>query len=361
MKKLIALILTVILLAASLVSCSKPPEFSEIEGRLRELIEASYEINELFFGEGLPTYERAYDPKDAMEILRADDGSRVTYYYELADEGLGRVVAYRVATLTYSYAQILDAPDEAREAIFEDAEQGIYVYAVDYTPAENAQKPEKIENIRDELENTITYYYEFTDATLGRMVAHRTSDVGYTYVQVTTAPDASRKALYENAADGVYAYEIPYVEPTYELYYTAKDPYDYDYVRNDAKYLTIASMQEAAEKVYSRDYLKAIYLTLFEGAAVNDNESLDNLSARYFEYTDDTGMSSLMKSNTYKPLVTEKRIFDLTTAEIVRPKRKNFVTIRVESYLESTPDRRETIKLTMILQDGVWMLDSGTY
>ena len=68
-----------------------------------------------------------------------------------------------------------------------------------------------------------------------------------------------------------------------------------------------------------------------------------------------------MQSNTYEPLVTERRIFDLATAQIVRPKRSDFVTVSVESYLESKPNERVTVKLTMILQDGVWLLDSGTY
>ena len=361
MKKIIALLLIALMLTASLTSCGKPPEFSEIEGRLRELIEASYEINEVFFGEGLPTYERVSDPKNSMQILRAEDGSRVTYYYELTDEGLGRVVAYRVSTLAYSYAQILSEPDTAREAIWTDAEQELYVYAVDYTPREDAPKPEKIENVKDEQAGTITYYYELTDETLGRLVAHRTSDVGYSYVQVLAEKDTTREAIFEDAEKGAYAYEIAYTEPTYDFYYTDSDPHDYDYVQDDAKFHTIAEMKEAAEKVYSRDYLSAIYLGLFEGTGISDNEDLDHLSARYYEYTDDYGAMSLMKSNTYEPLVTEKRIFDLATAEIVRPKRKNFVTISVESYLESTPDRRETVKLTMILQDGVWMLDSGTY
>ena len=362
MKKLIALILTAIMLTASLTSCGKPPEFSEIEGRLRELIEASYEINEIFFGNGLPTYERVSDPKNSMQILRSEDDSRVTYYYELTDEALGRVVAYRVATLAYSYAQILTEPDAAREAIWTDAEQGLYVYAVDYTPSENASKPGKIENRKDEQAGTITYYYyELTDETLGRLVAYRTSDIRYTYVQVLTASDPTREAVFEDAEKGAYAYEIAYTEPTYDFYYTSSDPHDYDYVRDDAKFHSIAEIKEEAEKVYSKEYLAAIYLGLFEGTGLGDNESLDHLTARYYEYTNDYGEVSLMKSNTYQPLVSEKRIFDLSTAKIVRPKRKNFVTIEVESYLESTPDRRETVKLTMILQDGVWMLDSGTY
>ena len=283
MKKLIAFLLCAIMLTASLTSCGRAPEFSEIEGRLAELIEASYEINDIFFGEGLPVYERVNDPKNNMKIIQNEDGSRV-YYYEIADKGLGRVIAYRTA---------FNAP--------------------------------------------------------------------YTYVQVLTAPDATREAIYENADEKVYAYMIPYTEPTYDFYYDATDPVDYDYVRADAKYISITAIKEEAEKVYSKDYLSAIYLALFEGTPINDNETLKNLSARYYEHADDYGSVSLMKSNTYEPLISEKRIFDLSTAEIVRPKRKNFVTIEVESYLESRPQNRETIKLTMILQDGQWMLDSGTY
>ena len=283
MKKLIAFLLCVMMLTVSLTSCRKPPEFSEIEARLAELIEASYEINEIFFGSGLPTYERVSDPKNNMQIIQNEDGSR-TYYYELLDEELGRVIAYRT-----SY--------------------------------------------RDP----------------------------YAYVQVLTAPDPTREAIYENADEKTYAYAISYTEPTYEFYYNDTDPTDYDYVRVDAKYLSISAIKEAAEQVYSKDYLSAIYLGLFEGTAINDDASLKNLSARYYEHADDYGSVSLMKSNTYEPLITEKRIFDLSTAEIVRPKRHNFVTIKIESYLESQPQNRETVKLTMILQDGVWMLDSATY
>lgn len=287
MKKLIALLLCAVMLVATsmaLTSCGRAPEFSEIEGRIAELIEASYEINEIFFGEGLPTYERVNDPQDNLKTLREEGSDRIIYYYEIHDEGLGRVIKYRVG-----------------------------------------------------------YRGEFT------------------YVQVLTAPDPTREAVYANEEEKAYAYVIPYTEKEYDYYYKSTDPHDYDFVRHDAKYISISAIKEQAEKVYSKDYLSAVYLGLFEGTPINDNESLKNLSARYYEHTSDDGSVTLMKSNTYKPLVTEKRIFDLSTAEIVRPKRRNFVTVSVESYLESQPQNRETIRLTMILQDGVWMLDSGTY
>lgn len=358
MKKIIALLLCIVMLAIPLASCGRVPEMSELEGRLAELIEASYEINELFFGEGLPTYERVTDPKNGMKTIRTEDGSRVTYYYELTDEGLGRVIAYRVATLGYSFAQVLEEKDDTREAIWQDTEKGLYAYAVEYSYEK--QSTDKVETIKDEAKGKITYYYELTDETLGRVVAHRTSDLSYTYVQVLKAPDPTRIAVYENADEGAYAYVVPYTEKVYELYYTSDDPTDYDYVRNDADYLSIQAMKDKAETVYSKDYLSGIYQTLFDGIASED-ESLKGLEPRYYEYADDYGSLLLMKSNTYEPLIREKRIFDLSTAEIVRPKRKNFVTISIESYMESTPDRRETVKLTMILQDGVWMLDSATY
>ena len=69
----------------------------------------------------------------------------------------------------------------------------------------------------------------------------------------------------------------------------------------------------------------------------------------------------LMKSNTYEPLVKERRMFDLDTAEVVKPSNKKYITISVESWLESTPDNRQTIRLSLILENGKWMLDSGTY
>ena len=358
MKKIIVLLICLVMTATSVVSCGRVPEFEEIEDELATLIEQSYEINEMFFGEGLPTYERVSDPRNNMKTLRTPDGSRVTYYYELSDEELGRVFAYRTVTMTYSFAQILDAPDDTREAIYADEEAGVYAYAIDYTHEKTSD--DKVETIKDEEAGKLTYYYELTDETLGRVVAHRTSDLGYTYAQVLKSPDETRTAVSAADAARAYAYVVPYTEKTYELYYTDTDPQDYDYVRADADYLSVAEMKEKAESVYSDDYLATVYQSLFEGISSED-ENLKGLDPRYYEHTDDYGNVYLMKSNTYEPLIREKRIYDLSTAEIVRPKRKNFVTISLESYLESTPDARQTVKLTLILQDNGWRLDRATF
>ena len=88
-------------------------------------------------------------------------------------------------------------------------------------------------------------------------------------------------------------------------------------------------------------------------------------------------MNCLPKSADFSPFFVEKtkitpaaeiiglkekaRLFDFSTAEIVRPANKKFVTIEIDSYLESNPQSIQRIRLSMVLQDGVWMLDSATY
>ena len=52
MKKFISLLLAAILLTLTVTSCGAGvPDVEEIKPRLTELIEASYEINDIFFGE----------------------------------------------------------------------------------------------------------------------------------------------------------------------------------------------------------------------------------------------------------------------------------------------------------------------
>ena len=64
MKKIIA-VLSLILAAVLLAGCSAAPETEEIRTIAEELIEASYEINDIFFGEGLPAITR--DSEFAIE------------------------------------------------------------------------------------------------------------------------------------------------------------------------------------------------------------------------------------------------------------------------------------------------------
>ena len=293
MKKRVLSALMCILMLCSVIlafnSCSRAPEYVEIEARLKELVEASYSINKVLFGEGLQTYERIYDKTVSSYEVHGE-----YYYYELKDDTLGKIIAYRTIT------------------------------------------PKKDEN--------------------GKLITE------FSYVQVLKEAVDGKTAVYEDAASNTYCYAIEYEEKKYDFYYSSDDPETYDYVRSDSEYVSIAEIKAAAEKVYSKGYLEqAVYVALFTGAVASDDLSLDSLSARYIEYAADGLGTVLMQSNTYEPLITETRVFDFSTATMVRPSNKKIVSISIESYLPSAPEKRITVTLTLAKQDGEWFLDSGTY
>ena len=289
MKKIICLCMCLLLLVPTLTSCSKPPEYGEIEERFQALIEQSYAINELFFGKGMETYERVWDPMSTLKIHTTTD----------------------------------------------------------------PKDPEK--EIR-------AYYYELKDPTLGRVLAFRTSySDPYAYLQVLEKEDTARTPYYvsENGKSFYYLLEN-YEEPKYELYYDVNDPADYDYVRMDAPYHSINEIKAAAEQVYSPDFLHSRYDNLFVGTA-GLTDSVVGLSARYIEYTASDGAVYLMQSNTFEALVTERRIYDFSTVKMVKPSNKKYVTLELDSYLESNPAKIVRVRVSMQLVDGQWYLDTPTY
>ena len=283
--------LCLLLLVPLFASCSKPPEYSEIEDRFRELVEASGEINMIFFGTGLETYERITDPKSTTDVV-------------------------------------------VEESVAEDGT----------------------------IKKIYHYFYKVPDKSYEKVYAYRKSYLDdYIYLSVLSEPDSTKTPFYENAEESVYAYVIEgYAEPEYEFFYDSTDPADYDYVRLNGDYQNVADIKAAAEKVYSSDYLKSIYESMFIGS-VSASDKVEGLSARYIEYADDMGNISLMKSNKYDPFITEIREFDFSTAKIVRPANAEYVNIQIESYLPSKPAERLTVRLSMILENGQWMLDSATY
>ena len=278
MKKLLAAALCAVMMLLCFSSCSKAPEFSEIEDRLCELIEASYGVNDVLFGEGLEVYPKVYE--NEFQPYRV--GDKLYYYYTLTDEELGEIYVYKT-----TYQQIKK------------------------------------------------------------------------YLQKTSIKDTSKEAVYE--ADGYFYYEIEYTEPTYDFYYRKDtDPAGYSYVKLDSEYGSIELIKMYAETVYSEDYLSGIYEMLFTGAVVSEDAS-GARGARYLNYEDPNGDVWLMSSDEYTPLIKDKRIYDMSTAKIIKPSNDTLVNIQIESYLEKTPDVRVKVTLSMVKQDGRWMLDSATY
>jgi hypothetical protein len=61
-------------------------------------------------------------------------------------------------------------------------------------------------------------------------------------------------------------------------------------------------------------------------------------------------------------MIKGKRVYDFSTAKVVKPGSSDFANVEIESYLEGEPDKRITVTLSLIKQsDGQWYLDSATY
>ena len=349
MKKILIIALCVIMTALSLTSCSRPPEYSEIEDRLKELIEASYEVNELLFGDGLEVYEKVYEPEI---LLYRDASDRIYYYYVIDDEELGKIYAYKNTDVLYFVSS--NSQKDGEEYVYLD-DNGNYYYQIEYN---GSDMEKEVSTYEDKKSGQKYYFYVIEDENIGKVYEYRLQTVKYLIRSAEQKSD--EELIYEDKDKGHFYYYIDYKEKEYELYYTEDTPAGYSYVRVDEKYTSVEQIKEAAEKVYSKQYLEGVSEMLFTGAVVSDDAS-GSLGARYYNYTDENGTVWFMESDEYQPLIKEKRIYDLSTAKIVRPGNSRFANIEVETYLEGSPEKRVTVKLSIIKQDdGQWYLDSFT-
>ena len=281
MKRILISVLSLFLIMATLSSCGTP-KIEEVEGRLSELIEASYGVNDILFGEGPATYERAEDPKASMKYYEAEGGQRYYYFY-------------------------------------------------------------------------------IDDAEAGKILAYRTKSYGddYNYLVLKSEEEDGKTALYFDGES--YYYEIDYVYRELEFYYDESFPEGYEVVRLDEEIRSCEDIKEYAKTVYSDEYLAEIYETLFTGVLVSDDMDTGFLGARYIEFENSDGARWFMKSSEYKPLVRGRRIFDVSTAKILRGSNDSRLRIEMETYIESEPSVRLAVCVNLVKQDGEWFLDSPTY
>ena len=351
MKKIIALALCILTVLCALTSCSRPPELGEIEDRLKELIEASYGVNDLLFGEGLSVYERVYEHK--FEVYRDTATNKVYYYYTIDDKELGRIYGYRHTDLRYFISSETEISDS--ELIYRDTE-GRYYYEISY----NGDDMEKeVASYEDSSAGVTYYFYKIADEAYGTVYEYRIQTIKY--IRETEKPLIGEVPLFTDSDNYLFYYSIDYTEPTYDFYYSGDEPEGYSYVRLDEKYYSVSLIKEYAETVYSKQYLEGVYEMLFTGAVISEDAS-GRIGARYYNYEDDDGGMWLMESDRYESFIKDKRIFDLSTAKVVRPGNKKFANVRIESYLEGDPSNRMTVTLSLVKQsDGKWYLDSATY
>ena len=308
LKRIIILIVAMALLLGSIFairSCSAPPEYAEIEERFMELIEMSYEVNVIVFGEGLPVFRHVADPKSSTQVIhtgeyvtnsKGEEKERLIYYYFTLEDS-AEVFAYRDSYLKdYTYAVLSDKP---------------------LTESDLKAKfplPE---------DDTAEYYNE----------------------------------IYANEATSQYCYTVPYAESSDMFYYTDNDDPNYDYVKFESGYMEINDIKEKIETVYGYEYANSIYGSIFDGVASGDAV----MTPKFIETTASNGSMMLAQSNTYTPLNVEKRVYLFDTAKINKlSSNKKLVRISIDSYLPSSPDRITTREITLVYQDGNWFLNSPT-
>lgn len=137
------------------------------------------------------------------------------------------------------------------------------------------------------------------------------------------------------------------------IYYSDTNT-SYNIVAEEARFVTEDAIKYAAEKVYSEEYLSALYETAFDGVISAGQTKLrfydDGSSLR--QNVGVTDGSDVVRIN--------ERIYDYSTMEIISPSDSEYVNVRIESYTPSS-DAPQTVYLSFVYQNGDWYLDSPTY
>ena len=132
--------------------------------------------------------------------------------------------------------------------------------------------------------------------------------------------------------------------------------YDDEYTANNkvmenTRFKSIDDMKKAAERVYSENYLDAIYETAFEGYMTGSSSAY----MRFLETSD-----WMYQSISATDFDLSERIFDYSSMEIVKPSNGEYMNVTIDSY--SLRDKKvKTITLSFIYERGNWYLDSPTY
>ncbi len=308
--KILALSLAIVIIVGSIFiirGCVAVPKIEEIRERVDKLLDSAYEVNVVLYGEGLATYERIYDPMDSLKYYNTGEFTvgtenrerRVAYYYTIQESEDVEVVAFRNS--------------------HEYKEKYAYAYVSKTELSEMELKALFPEISGVEPKEGQSFYSE----------------------------------VFRSADGSDICYLVPYVEKEYEFYYTEATPKNYDYVRKDALCSSINDIKNLARTVYSEKYVESISGTLFDGVASGDTVLL----ARYVE--DESG---LMQHNGYEPFFTEKKVYLVDTAEVIKwGSGSDKVRIKINSYLPSNPKEIFEEEIQIEKENGQWFLANPAF
>jgi hypothetical protein len=126
----------------------------------------------------------------------------------------------------------------------------------------------------------------------------------------------------------------------------------YNRVIETSGYVSADDMKRAAERIYSTEYLAAIYETAFDGFMTGNSSAY----LRFYETSE-----WLFQNRTASDFNLTERIYDYSTIEIVKPSSGEYLNITIESYTVDDPETRQTISLGLVFERGNWYLDTPTY
>ena len=177
------------------------------------------------------------------------------------------------------------------------------------------------------------------------------------YDRVVELVEGSKElnTVFYGAGLPVYARDSEYAELNH-IYFQHPQP-GYETVSPYAKFLTVADIQAAAEKIYSRAYLEEVlYVSAFTGHAFSDGaEGAVVAGATYLEDT-----AWIYRSETAERYPVEMRVYDYSTMRITRPSNRKAVYVTLDAYPEAGGEAEE-VRLRLVKQeDGRWYLDSFT-
>ena len=125
----------------------------------------------------------------------------------------------------------------------------------------------------------------------------------------------------------------------------------YERVMENSRYLTVNEIKERSERIYSTEYLKAMYETAFEGVMTGSSSAY----IRFYE------SENWLYQNLYATdFELSERIYDYSSMKIVKPSNGEYVNITIDTY--TLEDKTvKNISLTFVYERGDWYLDSPTY
>lgn len=133
--------------------------------------------------------------------------------------------------------------------------------------------------------------------------------------------------------------------------YFKDDVYGYDLITEYSKYRSMEQIKNDAEKVFSSEYLTAIYESAIDGVMVGE----DSAYIRFYDNGD-----SLYQNTYATDFNINERIYDYSTMKIIEPSSSSYVNVSIDTY--SIEDGvYTTVSLSFAYENGNWYLDSPTY